>query len=239
MIVPSLTQSAYGPGMDTLTRRALRGTFLFQIALAVMIFGSALSLRFWQGWLFWLVFLTCSLAVTLYFLRHDRALIERRLRGGPTHEREPTQKVILWCAMVTMVAAFIVPGLDHRFDWSSVPVPIVLVGDALVILGYSICFLVFRENSFASATVEVDPDQRVVATGPYAVVRHPMYAGALLIFVGIALALGSWWGLVPAVGLTAVIIWRLLEEERYLDRNLAGYREYRQQVRWRLVPRAW
>src|SRR5262249_35956140 len=111
--------------------------------------------------------------------------------------------------------------------------------DGLVVLGYLVCFLVFRENSFASAIVTVAPDQRVVTTGPYALVRHPMYAGALLMFFGIPLALGSWWGFIPAVLLMGVIVWRLLNEERYLDLNLPGYREYRQQVKRRLVPRVW
>ncbi len=225
--------------MDTLTKRALTGTFRFHLALAVLIFGPAQSLTFWQGWLYWCVFLACSLTITLYFLRQDRALIERRLKAGPTAEREATQKLILWFAVAGVCAAFIVPGLDHAFHWSSVPVPVVLAGDVLVVIGYVICFLVFRANSFASAIVEVGPGQRVITTGPYAVVRHPMYAGALLIFFGTPLALGSWWGLVPAAVLTAVIVWRLLDEENYLDRNLAGYAEYRQAVRWRLVPGMW
>jgi protein-S-isoprenylcysteine O-methyltransferase Ste14 len=225
--------------MDALTKRALASTLWFHLALAALIFGSALSLRFWQGWLFWFVFLACSLTITLYFLRHDRALIERRLNAGPTAEREKTQKLILWFAVVAIVAAIVVPGLDHQLGWSAVPVPVVLAGDVLVILGYVICFLVFRANSFASAIVEVGPDQRVITTGPYALVRHPMYAGALLIFFGAPLALGSWWGLVPSVALTGVIVWRLLDEEKYLERNLPGYREYQQRVRWRLVPRLW
>lgn len=225
--------------MDALTKRALIATLWFHLAVAALIFGSALSVRFWQGWLFWCVFLAGSLTITLYFLRHDRALIERRLKAGPTAEREKTQKVILSFAVVAIVAAFVVPGLDHRFGWSSVPVPLVLAGDVLVILGYVLCFLVFRENSYASAIVEVGPDQRVVTTGPYAIVRHPMYSGALLIFLGSPLALGSWWGLIPGVVLTAVIVWRALDEERYLERNLPGYREYEQRVRWRLLPWIW
>jgi protein-S-isoprenylcysteine O-methyltransferase Ste14 len=225
--------------MNSLTQRALKGTLLFHLALAVLIFGSALSLEFWQGWLYWFVFLACSLTVTLYFLRHDPALIERRLKAGPTAEREPTQKLILRCIIVVVCAAFVVPGLDHHFAWSAVPVPVVLAGDALVVVGYVVCFLVFRENSFASAIVEVGAGQTVVTTGPYAVVRHPMYSGALLIFLGTPLALGSWWGLVPSVPMTGTIVWRLLDEERYLDRNLPGYREYRQSLRWRLVPWVW
>ena len=193
----------------------------------------------WQGWVFWVNFCACVAAVTLYFLKRDPALVERRLRAGPAAEREARQKPIQLAAAVIFGATFVVSALDYRFGWSNVPGPAVAAGNALVVLGFLSVFAVFRANSFASAIIEVGTGQKVVSTGPYALVRHPMYAGALLLFVGAPLALGSWWGLLAIVPMTAILIVRLLDEERYLVRNLPGYEAYCVQVRYRLVPGVW
>ena len=226
-------------GMKNLTKRALIGALWVQAALAALIFIPAFSLTYWQGWLYWCVVLAGGLTITLYFLRHDPALIERRLNAGPRAERERSQKPIQLLAGVLACVVIVVSALDHLFGWSSVSWRVVVGGDAVVILGYVIVFRVFRENSFASAIIEVDADQKVVSTGPYAVVRHPMYAGALLAFLGTPPALGSWWGLLPVGLIGLVIVWRLQDEEKFLDRNLPGYEEYRRKVRWRLVPSVW
>ena len=130
----------------------------------------------------------------------------------------------------------IIPGLDHRFGWSHVPVAVVLAGDGLVVIGLYIVFLVFRENSYTSGVIEVASDQRVISTGPYRIVRHPMYAGALVMLLGMPLALGSAWGVLVCLPLAAAIIVRLIDEERYLARHLAGYAEYRERTRHRLIP---
>jgi protein-S-isoprenylcysteine O-methyltransferase Ste14 len=137
------------------------------------------------------------------------------------------------------IGLLVVPALDHRFGWSAVPLYGAMAGDLLVAVGFSFIFLVYRENTFSSATIEVAKDQRVIATGPYAIVRHPMYASASLYLVGTPLALGSYWGLVPVVGMLPFLIWRLVEEERLLARTLPGYGEYQRQVRHRLVPWIW
>jgi protein-S-isoprenylcysteine O-methyltransferase Ste14 len=226
-------------GMDNLTKRALVGALRFQLALAALIFVPAWSLTFWQGWLYWLVTLAGMLAITLYFVKHDPALIERRMKAGPRAERQPRQKLIQVLAALLACALIVVSALDHRFGWSSVPPSLVIGGDALVALGYAIVFLVFHENSFTSAVIEVGVGQQVVTTGPYALVRHPMYAGTFLAFLGTPIALGSWWGLVSAILLAGLTVWRLRDEEEYLDRNLAGYADYRRNVRWRLVPWLW
>jgi protein-S-isoprenylcysteine O-methyltransferase Ste14 len=225
--------------MDDLTKRVFTGLAKFQIALALMIVLPAWSPRYWQGWLYWLLFGILCVAVTLYFLRHDRGLIERRMQAGPRAETEPRQKLILTVASVAMIAMYIVSPLDYRFGWSFVPSWLVLTGDALVVLSFYGFFLTFRENAFAAATVRVESGQRVISSGPYAVARHPMYAAALLLFVGTPLALGSWWGLVPAAVLVATLVWRLLDEESYLARNLPGYTDYQRQVRTHLVPGIW
>src|SRR4051812_4758059 len=219
---------------DDLGKNVFSGFAKFQIALALMIFLPAWSPDYWQGWVYWLLFGTCCVVVTLYFLRHDRALIARRMQAGPAAETEPRQKLILSFASVALIGMYVVSGLDRRFGWSSVPAWVVLIGDALVVLSFYGFFLTFRENSFAAATVRVERDQPVISTGLYAVVRHPMYTAALALLLGTPLALASWWGLVPAAGLAAMIVWRLLDEENYLARHLPGYAEYRRKVRTRL-----
>ena len=134
-------------------------------------------------------------------------------------------------------AVFLVfPVLDHRFGWSPVPLYVSLIGDGLIVLGYLFILFVLRENSYAASTIQVTEDQRVVSTGPYALVRHPMYAGALLLIIGLPLALGSWYGVLGIFGFLPVLIWRLSDEERFLTRNLPGYTEYKSKVHWRLIP---
>jgi protein-S-isoprenylcysteine O-methyltransferase Ste14 len=141
--------------------------------------------------------------------------------------------------MIDFVAVMLVPAFDRRFAWSAVPSYVVVAGDLLVVLGFLIVFLVFRENTFTSAIIELSTEQKVISTGPYALVRHPMYIGALIMLVGVPLALGSWWGLLTVVAMTLVIVWRLLDEERFLAKNLAGYSEYQSAVRYRLLPFVW
>lgn len=222
-----------------LARRASKATLLFALAFWLLIFLSAGSLAYWQGWLFWVHMTAWSVAGTWYFLERDPALVQRRLRAGPAAEREPVQKRIQLFVAIALGAMFVVCGLDYRFGWSDVSWPVVILGNLLVAAGYLFVCLVLRENSFASSTIEVASGQRVISTGPYAVVRHPMYAGALLMFLGMPLALASWWGLLPGVALAAGLVARLLDEEAFLERNLPGYAAYRGAVRWRLLPGVW
>jgi protein-S-isoprenylcysteine O-methyltransferase Ste14 len=225
--------------MENLGKRAVTGVLRFQLVLAALIFVPAWSLTYWQGWLYWSILLVAHLAITLYFLRHDPALIERRMKAGPGAERRPSQKLIQAVAAVAVCALIVGSALDHGLGWSSVALPLVIGADALVVLGYVIVFLVFRANTFTSAIIEVGAGQRVVTTGPYALVRHPMYAGALLAIFATPIALGSWWGLLPAGVLAGAIVWRLLDEEEYLEHDLPGYDDYRRQVRWRRLPLIW
>ena len=225
--------------MDDLTRRSLKGLARFQLALALMIFLPAWSLTYWRGLAYWIVFGAACFGLTLYFVRNDPKLVERRMNAGPTAESEPTQKIILWCASAALIATYIASALDHRFGWSQVSAGTALLGDALVLIGFYGIFVTFKENSFAAATVRAESEQRVVSSGPYALMRHPMYTSALIMFVGTPLALGSWWGLLPALLLAATIVWRLIDEERFLARNLPGYAAYQRDVRARLVPGVW
>ena len=207
--------------------------------MAVLLFVPAGTLRYWQAWVYLSVFVGASALVTLDLLSHDRALLERRMKGGPAAEQRPLQKLIMLGALACFIALLVVPALDHRFAWSSVPTVLVIAGDALVAIGFYLIARVYRENSFTSATIEVMQNQTVISTGPYAVVRHPMYASSLLYLLGTPLALGSYWGFVPVAVMIPFLIWRLLDEERLLARNLAGYTAYQQRVRRRLLPFVW
>ena len=133
----------------------------------------------------------------------------------------------------------VIPPLDHRFGWSAVPWYVAIIGDILVALGIFIIFFVFKENSFTAATIEVAADQKVISTGPYARVRHPMYLGGLIFIVGIPIALGSWLGLLTIVLFAPVMAWRILDEEKFLVKNLPGYADYEHKVKYRLVPFVW
>jgi protein-S-isoprenylcysteine O-methyltransferase Ste14 len=224
---------------SALLHRALKATLFFCGALWLLIFVSAGSLGYWQGWLFFLHFTAWTLALTLYFVKYDPALVERRMHAGPTAEHEPAQKRIQLLAVIVICSVFLVSAIDFRFGWSAVPTSFVVAGHVLVAAGYAIIFVVFQENSFAASIVVVSADQKVISTGPYALVRHPMYSGAILMFPGIPLALGSWWGLVPAVLLLPVLVARLQDEEAVLVRDLPGYEAYRAAVGYRLVPGVW
>jgi len=161
------------------------------------------------------------------------------MKAGPTAEQETAQKIIQAFAGTLAAALIIVPGLDHHFGWSHVPVAIVLLADVVVIVGFLVVFRVFRENSFAASTIKVETEQRVISTGPYRIVRHPMYSGASLALLATPLALGSIWGVLIAIAIVAVIVVRLIDEERYLSANLPGYEDYRHEVRHRLIPMVW
>ncbi|HEX9050605.1 MAG TPA: isoprenylcysteine carboxylmethyltransferase family protein [Anaeromyxobacter sp.] len=222
-----------------LWKKSVAGIAWLMSVMALALFVPAWTLRYWQAWAYWVVFLGAVLLVTAHFLRHDPDLIQRRLSAGPSAERRGTQKVVQALASVLFVALFVVSGLDRHFGWSSVPAVVAVVADALVAVGFTIVFLVFRENGHASATVEVSADQRVISTGPYFHVRHPMYAGALLLLAATPLALGSLVALPLVLPFVAVLIARLLDEERLLSDELAGYRDYCRQVRFRLIPHVW
>ena len=225
--------------MDALSKNTLAKLAFFQLLIAVLLFLPAWTLHFWQAWLFWMVFTAAQLTITLYFLRTDPHPIENRLKAGPRAESRPAQKLILFFAVILSLALVILPGLDHRFGWSVVPVPLVLLGDLGVVAGMSITFFVFRANTHAAATVKVEENQQVISTGLYGIVRHPMYFGALVLFIATPLALGSFWTILVVPLLFAVLALRLLDEERFLRANLPGYTAYCQKVRCHLIPFLW
>ena len=222
-----------------LTKRAFGGLFFLLVIMAAFIFLPAWTFNYWQAWIFLAVFFISVLAITIYLMKRDPALLERRVNAGPEAEREVAQKVIQYVASITFIAIFIISALDHRSVWFPVPGYISIVGDVLVVVGLLTVFFVFKENTFTSGIIEVGAEQKVISTGLYGIIRHPMYAGAFIMLVGIPLALGSLWGLLAVVLLMIAIIVRLVDEEKCLSKNLPGYLEYRTKVKYRLVPFIW
>jgi protein-S-isoprenylcysteine O-methyltransferase Ste14 len=225
--------------MSKLYVKAIRSAIFGIIAFAALIFVPAGTLNYWQGWAFLTTFIFSTLIITVYLARNDPKLLERRISAGPQAEKEPAQKVIAALIIFLFAALLVFSALDWRFKWSPVPPWVSIAGDLLIFLSYLFFIWVFRENSYGASTIQVTEDQKVVSTGPYAIVRHPMYAGALVMLAGIPLALGSWWGLFFFFPTMPILVWRLLDEERFLHKNLPGYTEYTRKVRYRLIPFVW
>jgi len=225
--------------MSNLAVKTTLGLTNLTVLLAVALFAPAWTLRFWQAWLYLFLFVSSASAITIYLWKRDRALLSRRVSAGPIAEKSRTQKIIQLFASLAFLAILVVPSFDRRLSWSHVPLWLVLTGDLLVVLGFYIVFRVFCVNTFTAATVEVAEEQTVISTGPYAFVRHPMYSGALIMLVGTPLALASWWGLVPFGFMIAIIVIRLLDEEKLLFATLPGYAEYAATVKYHLLPPVW
>jgi len=223
----------------SLGRRTFEGLLQFTLAMAALIFLPAWTFRYWQAWLFLVIFCGACFAASFYFLARDPQLIKRRMRAGPRAETEPVQRLVMTIASIGFVGMIVVSALDHRWQWSDVPDWVAIVGDAGVALSFFFIALVLRQNSYAASTIRVEAGQPVVDTGAYAVIRHPMYAAALPMFLSMPLALGSYWGLLVFAAIMPALIWRLLDEERFLTRNLAGYAVYKERVRYRLLPGVW
>ncbi|MDD5765129.1 MAG: isoprenylcysteine carboxylmethyltransferase family protein [Candidatus Marinimicrobia bacterium] len=206
------------------------------IVVGLMFFLPAGTLNYWQAWL-WLFIIFFPMAlVGLWLLRHDPALQERRMR---TREKENEQKRFQKLTTPVFILIYLMPGFDRRFGWSDIPAGIIILTDILILIGYGLFFLVMRENSYASRVVEVSVDQKVIKTGLYAIVRHPMYTSVILMWVLTPLALGSFWAFLPALSIPLMIVIRIKNEEKVLTEELPGYREYLQEVKYRIIPGIW
>ena len=225
--------------MNNLLLKTVLGFAFLMLVLALALFLPAGTLNFWQAQVYLADFALCTLLITAYLIKNDRELLSGRVTAGPVAETQKSQQIIQSLASLFFIGLFIVPGLDHRFHWSNVPAALSLIADGFVAAGFYIVFLTFRENSYTRGTIEVSAGQRVITSGPYRLVRHPMYAGAFLLLIFTPIALGSWVALPFVIPLILVIVVRLLDEERFLSANLSGYREYLQQVRYRLIPFVW
>jgi protein-S-isoprenylcysteine O-methyltransferase Ste14 len=238
-ITLTFTRLCYHGHVTLLNVKAIAYLYYTTALMGVALFVPAWTLHYWQAWLYLGVFFVLSVAITMDLMARDPQLLARRVHGGPAAETSRAQRLAMSVASAGFVAILVVSALDHRFGWSSVHTADVFGGDVLIVIGYVIIFFVFRANTFASSTIEIAMDQHVITTGPYAIVRHPMYAGAALYLIGMPLALGSWWGLLGLALLVPAFVWRMFDEEKTLTKSLPGYAEYCNTVRYRLIPRVW
>ena len=221
----------------TTALRIVPTSIIGSAVFCLLLFVPAGTLHYWQAWVFLVVFAASTWIPTIYLLRNDRAALERRMHAG--RETRALQKIVIVALAVSLAALIVVSVLDHRFGWSSVPAAVSLAGDVLVAIGIGVAMLVVIQNSYASANITVEAGQRIVSTGLYGRVRHPMYVGDVIMMVGMPLALGSYGGLVVLLPGVAVLAVRILDEEKLLVDELAGYRDYMRHVRYRLIPYVW
>ena len=216
------------------------GTFLIgALLLGVLLFLPAGTFNYWRAWVFIVVFMVTINVFGIYFSIKDPELMERRKQAGPGAEQSMLQKIVATIALTSLFAVFVVCGLDHRFGWSHMPPVLSWVGDGIEVFSFFMFYLVFKENSFGGSNIRVEENQKVISTGPYAIVRHPMYVGTIVMVIGIALGLGSWWALLFLAIQMPVLAIRILDEEKTLKNELVGYKEYEQKVRYRLAPYLW
>lgn len=209
------------------------------VSWILILFLPAGTVHYWQAWVFIAVFTTSTIVPTLYIGRTNPAALQRRMQAGPRAEPRKSQKFIITGSFLGIFAVMVFSAFDHRFGLSPVPVWLSVIGDVLVAAGLGIAMLVITQNSYAGATVRVEPGQKLASDGLYKVVRHPMYVGNVIMMIGIPLALDSFWGLLFVIPAAVVLALRILDEEKLLNRELVGYREYSQRVRYRLVPYVW
>jgi protein-S-isoprenylcysteine O-methyltransferase Ste14 len=213
----------------------VRFSFL-PLVLGLLVLVPARTLNYWQVYVYVGILVVPMIIVLIYFLRVDPRFLERRTKAK---EKEKQQKLIAILSTLIFLAGFIIPGLDHRFTWSQVPAYLSISADLVILLGYLIIFIVFRQNSYASRIIEVDEEQKVISTGLYGIVRHPMYVGVLIMYIPTPIALGSYWGLIPFALLPLSLALRIMNEEKVLSASLKGYKEYCQKTKYRLIPFLW
>jgi protein-S-isoprenylcysteine O-methyltransferase Ste14 len=209
---------------------------LIFIVLGTVIFLPAWTFNYWQAWIYLLVLCVPMIFLVRYLYKHDPELLERRMR---LREKQKTQKLIVALSWPFFLLAFVIPGFDNRFGWSNVPLAVVIISDLLALLGYLFIALVFKTNSYASRIIEIEKGQRVITTGPYKIIRHPMYLGMLVFYMSSPLALGSYWAVIPALLILPVLVGRIIGEEKELLEKLEGYKEFVEKTKYRLIPGIW
>lgn len=200
----------------------------------VMLFLSAGSIKFWPGWIFWGSFSVITYSITIYFMKKDPEFLERRtkVKGEKVKKKSPAYYKAFYLG-------FILPGIDFRFNWSNESVWLVIISNIIVCISYIFIFYVFMENSFASTVIQVEEEQRVISTGPYKIVRHPMYLGMVMMSLFIPLALGSYISIIPMLLIIPIVVTRIQNEEEVLINKLNGYKEYCKKTPYKLIPFIW
>jgi len=209
---------------------------LFVIVIFLLLFIPAGSIWYWQAWVYCGILVIPMAGICAYFLKKNPALLERRLR---IKEKEKSQRLFTKLSLIIPIILWILPGLDHRFKWSFVPFAVVIIADVAVLYGYMLCFFTLKENEYASRIIEVEKGQKVVSTGPYALVRHPLYLAGIMMCLSSPLALGSWLSFLAIIPSSALLVFRILNEEKLLEKELSGYGEYMRKVKYRLIPFVW
>jgi len=225
-----------GIDINKLKKTVIIRLFLVFTVLGLMLFLPAGTFLYLEAWVYMAILLISMIFAVIYLIKNDPELLERRLR---MKEKEAEQKIIMAVSYLYCLVNFSIPGFDRRYGWSKVPLAIVIIADVIILLGYVLFLFVLKENRYASRIIEVGQGQKVITTGPYAAVRHPMYFSALLMYVFSPLALGSYWAMVATILLVFYLIVRIHNEEKFLTRELRGYREYAQKVKYRLIPGIW
>ena len=219
--------------MNSTVARIIARLLALPIVVGLILLLPAGTFDFWEVYVYFGMLLLLMILAMGYFLKHDPELLKRRLEAK---EKEASQKIAVAIMAFSILSIYILSGLDHRFDWLGIALWVQLVGFCLVAAGYLFVVQVMRTNSFAARTVRVEDSQTLVDTGLYGIVRHPMYSGVVVMYIGTPLALGSWWGLLPLLVFLLGLYFRIANEEEVLVNELEGYASYRQRVRWRLIP---
>lgn len=206
------------------------------IFLAGLLFFSAGSLKFWKGWLFLGLLFVPMLILGIFLFVKSPELLEKRL---DLKEKEKNQKTVVGLSGLLFLASFLIAGFDFRFGWSFVPLWVLILFSIILLISYALYAEVMRENAFLSRTVKVQENQKIVDSGLYSIVRHPMYAVTIWLFLAIPIVLGSWWALLCMAAYPFLMIVRILNEEKILADELEGYKAYMKKVKWRLIPFVW
>jgi protein-S-isoprenylcysteine O-methyltransferase Ste14 len=225
-----------GIDINKLKKTVISRILLVIAALGLMLFSSAGTFLYLEAWVYMAILIIPLICTAAYLLKNDPEILDRRMR---MKEREKEQKILLVLSYVYALIVFLLPGFDKRYGWSKAPLAIVIFADVMVLLGCVIFVLVLKENRYASRIIEIAHKHKVITTGPYKVVRHPMYFGALLMYAFTPLALGSYWAMIATILLVFYLIVRILHEEKFLTKELAGYGEYARKVKYRLIPGIW
>jgi len=206
------------------------------IIIPLMFFLPAGTFDYWEAWVYLLCLFIPMALIFVYLLKKDPQLLERRMK---MREKEKDQKLIVKLSYPALLLSFLLPGFDHRYGWSDVPAAVVILALFCFLVGYGLFFLVLRQNSYASRIIEVADQQKVIKTGMYGIVRHPMYMSVLIIYLFSPLALGSYWAVIPALFIIPVLVARIITEEKILKKELPGYEDYVKEVKYRFIPKGW